>query len=138
MTEKRKQRKQKLEKGPRQATIESLGRVIVIEEFERCKERDIHILPIIIYDCMSVFLHAIICLKTGLFHQNIVIIPLKAILSESNPSKERVLEALKSLGTKTPSRDILRKTNLGLTLNDFRKHEDAEISELASKTYRKV
>ena len=31
LSEKRKQRKAKLEKGPRQATIESLGRVIVIE-----------------------------------------------------------------------------------------------------------
>ena len=31
LSEKRKQRKAKLDKGPRQATIESLGRVIVIE-----------------------------------------------------------------------------------------------------------
>ena len=72
------------------------------------------------------------------FLHNYTFIPSKAILSESSPSKERVLEALKSLGTKTPSREILRKTNLGLVLNDFRKNDDAEISELASKTYRKV
>ena len=98
LSEKRKQRKAKIQKGPRQATIESLGRVIVIEEFERCK----------------------------------------GVLTEDNPSKERVMEALKSLGSKTPSRDILKKTNLGLIINTFRTNDDSEIAELAKKTYRKV
>lgn len=98
LSEKRKQRKAKIQKGPRQATIESLSRVIVIEEFERCK----------------------------------------GVLTEDNPSKERVMEALKSLGSKTPSRDILKKTNLGLIINTFRTNDDSEIAELAKKTYRKV
>ena len=62
----------------------------------------------------------------------------KGILTEDSPSKERLLDAFKSLGAKTPSRDILKKTNLGLIINKFREHDDAEVAELAKKTYRKV
>ena len=105
-------------KSPRQATLESLGRVVSLEEFERCK----------------------------------------CILKEDSASKERIIEgkkilrntrykkifslirilALESLGKKHPGRDVIKKTGLGLILNDYRKHNDENVKEAASKVYRKV
>ena len=46
--------------------------------------------------------------------------------------------ALESLGKKHPGRDVIKKTGLGLILNDYRKHNDENVKEAASKVYRKV
>lgn len=81
----------------KQATIESLGRVVVLKEIEKCKK----------------------------------------ILEDETSEVERIKEAIDSLGAKTPSREIIRKTGLGHILNDLRGHEDAEVQEKAKNVYKK-
>ena len=81
----------------KQATIESLGRVVVLKEIEKCKK----------------------------------------ILEDETSEVERIKEAIDSLGQKTPSREIIRKTGLGLILNDLRSHDDADIQQKAKHVYKK-
>ncbi|XP_067932479.1 transcription elongation factor A N-terminal and central domain-containing protein 2-like [Watersipora subatra] len=60
----------------------------------------------------------------------------KALLEIENQEKNVILEQLKALEKKVPSREVLEETKIGLTLNRLRKHSEPEVSDRATKIYR--
>jgi len=58
---------------------------------------------------------------------------LKALLECETQTKDEMIENLNKLRKKIPSREVLQKTKLGITLNKLRKHQDADVAKMAQE-----
>ncbi|KAL3869422.1 hypothetical protein ACJMK2_042106 [Sinanodonta woodiana] len=61
----------------------------------------------------------------------------KSILVLKTSSKEEILNSLRELGKKIPSRNVMLDTKIGRTVNKLCKNEDQEISQAAKRVYIK-
>ena len=65
------------------------------------------------------------------------VVKLKEILAIKTSSPKEIIDALKELEKRTPSKDVLMETKIGHAVNKLRKHENIDVSRLASVVVKK-